>query len=203
MKYSIHKELDINSPRKEFSNLGTLVCFHRRYNLGDENLTDVQSFLLYDLLELNSDQFIIVDGKPALIENLEYTDMGCEIWENEILPRIEKTHIILPVYLYDHSGLRMSTTPPFSCRWDGGQVGWIYVPKKAVKEEFGWPRLSKKRIEQIGKCLTKEIEMMDKYLSGDVWCYVIENEEGDVLDSCGGIYGYNEAEKMAKEAMTQ
>jgi hypothetical protein len=33
---------------------------------------------------------------------------------------------VLPLYLYQHSGMSISTTP-FSCRFDSGQVGWAYV----------------------------------------------------------------------------
>lgn len=33
--------------------------------------------------------------------------------------------VILPLYLYDHSGITMNTCG-FSCPWDSGQVGWIY-----------------------------------------------------------------------------
>ena len=34
--------------------------------------------------------------------------------------------VILPLYLYDHSGITMNTCG-FSCPWDSGQVGWIYA----------------------------------------------------------------------------
>ena len=34
-KLEIFDDLNPCSPR-EFDNLGTMVCFHRRYNLGDE-----------------------------------------------------------------------------------------------------------------------------------------------------------------------
>ena len=34
--------------------------------------------------------------------------------------------VYLNLYLYDHSGLRMNTTG-FSCPWDSGQVGYIYM----------------------------------------------------------------------------
>ena len=35
---------------------------------------------------------------------------------------------ILPLYLYDHGGITMKTSP-FSCGWDSGQVGFIFVEK--------------------------------------------------------------------------
>lgn len=43
--------------------------------------------------------------------------------------------IVLPLHLYDHSGITMSTGG-FSCPWDSGQVGYIYVTPKALEEEY-------------------------------------------------------------------
>ena len=40
---------------------------------------------------------------------------------------------VLPLYLFDHSGITLSTTP-FSCPWDSGQVGVIYVHIDDLKE---------------------------------------------------------------------
>lgn len=38
----------------------------------------------------------------------------------------------LPLYVYDHSGVRLNTTG-FSCPWDSGQVGWIVATREALK----------------------------------------------------------------------
>jgi hypothetical protein len=43
--------------------------------------------------------------------------------------------IVLPVYMYDHSGTALSTTP-FSCRWDSGQVGYIYVDYTDIRKVY-------------------------------------------------------------------
>ena len=52
----------------------------------------------------------------------------------DIQEKVSTKIIILPLYLYDHSGISMKTTP-FSCQWDSGQVGWIYVEKKKCLQE--------------------------------------------------------------------
>ena len=54
----------------------------------------------------------------------------------DILDNLDK-YVILPLYLYDHSGITMSTSV-FSCPWDSGQVGWIYAEKKKLIEETGY-----------------------------------------------------------------
>jgi hypothetical protein len=32
------------NPRMEFDNLGTMICFHKRYNLGDKHNWDIDDF---------------------------------------------------------------------------------------------------------------------------------------------------------------
>ena len=104
--------------------------------------------------------------------------------------KIERSsnYISLPVYLYDHSGLRINTTG-FSCPWDSGRVGIIYVSKERAGKELGWKRLTKTRVEQIEQYLRNEVKEYDQFLSGDVWGYTIEDNHGQKLDSCWGFYG--------------
>jgi len=61
-----------------------------------------------------------------------------------------KTHIILPLYLYDHSGITMNTTG-FSCGWDSGQVGYIVMSYEKIRKEYNWKNITKKRRTQIEK----------------------------------------------------
>ena len=46
----------------------------------------------------------------------------------------ERKNVVLPLYLYDHSGITMSCdlTYPYNDRWDSGQVGWIYASHQRV-----------------------------------------------------------------------
>lgn len=112
-----------------------------------------------------------------------------------------KGFTILPLYLYDHSGLSISTGR-FSCPWDSGCVGYIYVSDKDVKEKYGWKIITKKRREQIAAHLVAEVETYDQFLSGDVYGFQFESfavyedgrEEslGDEA-SCSGFYGSDPA----------
>ena len=94
--------------------------------------------------------------------------------------------VALPLYLYDHSGITMSCKP-FSCPWDSGQVGIIYVTYEEIKKEFSIQKVTPKYIEKIRKVLMNEVETYDKYLRGDVLGYVIEKDGRDI-DSCWGFY---------------
>ncbi len=88
----------------------------------------------------------------------------------DILDSLDK-YIILPLFLYDHSGITMSTGP-FSCPWDSGQVGWIYASKKTFIDETGYTEAElfstdSKRTPAIGERVKVE--------GRDDWGEVTEN----------------------------
>jgi len=97
--------------------------------------------------------------------------------------------VILPLYLYDHSGLTINTTP-FSCPWDSGQVGFILVPKENLLKEFGGKRMTKKLKEKALNIALGDVEVYDQYLRGEVYGYVV-TKNGEDFDSCWGYYGYD------------
>ena len=100
---------------------------------------------------------------------------------------------LAPLYLYEHSGQTVSLAP-FRDPWDSGQVGFLYVEPEAGRKEFGrhWRVGAKKAVESM-------VEILDQYLRGDVWYYSVDGHL--CQDSCGDIYGYDEAVKQAKEAI--
>ena len=166
-----HDELAEN-PR-EWDNLGTIAYKHRDYTLGDEVIKDtIQEHFnnKYDILEPS--EYYLTDTEIQKIDK----------W-------IKKNIIMLPVYLYDHSGITINTTG-FSCQWDSGQVGIIYVSKEHVKNEYGWKTLTKFRQFKIENQLRNEIKTFGDYLTGNCYYYTIEDDNGNTLDSCGGFYGY-------------
>jgi hypothetical protein len=150
---------------REWDNLGTMACFHKRYGLGDQ-------------VHFSSDQFYGWDEMYDYIEN----DLDAAV--------------ILPLYLYDHSGITISTEP-FSCRWDSGQIGFIYVTKETLRKEYSVDRITEKIKEKARKVLLAEVETYDQYLTGDVYGFEIVKlqkcDEGHVHekteDSCWGFFG--------------
>jgi hypothetical protein len=171
--YTIEVEQDVDAPdpRKEFDNLGVMVCWHRRYDLGDVKAESYQE---------TPDEFIEWAEKNA-----------------------KNVALILPLYLYDHSGLRIKVggfaglLPEGHAEFDTMQVGFIYVTKDALRKEYSKQRLSKKMLAHACKVLRGEIEEYDQYLSGDVWNYVIE----ELDDSVCGCFGYDYCLKEAQSAI--
>ena len=163
----IKYDSDSQNPR-EWDNLTKMICFHKRYNLGDKH-------------DYNFDYYSSFD------------EMKKEIIENEGVAIIE------PLYMYDHSGQTISTKP-FSCPWDSGQIGFVFITKKDLLEEFGGKRITKKIIERGERVLRGEVETYDQFIRGDVYGFEIEYKttdsvsgeiKDDVSDSCWGFYGDN------------
>lgn len=95
--------------------------------------------------------------------------------------------VILPLYLYDHSGITMSTTD-FNDRWDSGQVGYIIATKEQIRNLLGKEPLPEMK-EEIERELIAETKNYDAYLQGDCYAYEITDETGGIVDSCCGFYG--------------
>jgi len=152
------------NPRTDYDHCSTMVCFHKRYTLGD---TDVPSIDPSDF-----------DGFDEMEEHIR-KELGAVI--------------VLPLSLYDHSGITMSVGQ--ASGWDCGQVGFIYATRKQVLEWFMRKRLSKKLLGQVEDCLRAEVDEYDKYLTGQVYGFMVTGEDCD--DSCWGFF---DQEDMVNEA---
>ena len=139
---------------RSWDNAGTIVTWHRRYELGDERPR--------------------IDPQEWLAEH--------------------KNDIVLPIYMYDHSGITINTTG-FSCPWDSGQVGYIFITRKDAVKEWG-KKLCTKDVEKRAIAYLKcEVKTYDDYLTGNVYGYDIDDGDGD---SCWGYYP-DESDKMGYE----
>jgi hypothetical protein len=100
--------------------------------------------------------------------------------------------VIKPLYLMDHSGLSISTSD-FNDRWDSGMIGFVWITKQAAKDAYGWKRLTQSRLNRVRKILDAEVSEYNKYLTGEVYGYVIEDPDGNEVDggACWGIIGYD------------
>lgn len=155
----IEQDIEPDNPR-DWENMGTMLCWHKRYTLGDENNYKHSNFSSWEDLEATID-------------------------------KEEDSVVIFPLYMYEHGGVTISTTP-FSCHWDSGRIGLIFVRREDVLKE----KLSLKQVEEY---LRQEVATYDQYLTGDVWGYTIEDEEGECLESCWGFFGREFCEQEAAQ----
>jgi hypothetical protein len=174
----IVQSTDSDSPR-DWDNLGTIAYKHRNYILGEETISDPVDWLCekLDISEESLDRLAAKKNIPVYSNAMR----------QELESRFFKKYIALSVFLYDHSGITISCSP-FSCPWDSGQVGYIYVTKDKVKQEYKTKIISKHLRKRILTYLEGEIETFDQYLRGDVYGFIIEENEEHV-DSCWGFYG--------------
>jgi hypothetical protein len=185
LRMEAEQELEIFDPRDD-TNLGTMVCSHKRYDLGDKGPS------LADYREI--------------IDRVWSEDGGTVAAVASWLKAFEGATVVLPLYLIDHSGLSMRAGRSFADvdpgEWDSGLVGFIF-DTPIGREVTGV------RHVDIEASLRSEVEEYDRWLQGDVWTYVLERLErcdhGDiharVLDSCGGFIGHEYAEQEALAAL--
>lgn len=201
------------NPRQWDCNQTTMACFHKRYNLGDKlerNINDLESLVISLWLEHANDTElkakILKDCKDRTISMYKNILSYADNWRDrfELYYRYEQNiigkysdELELPkkvtwsfLYLYDHSGITISMNP-FSCRFDSGIVGIIYMiddPKNPMS------------YEDQHKIMKRETKAYDDYLTGNCYGYIIEDKEGNELDSCYGFLGdYEYCLKVAKE----
>lgn len=148
----LYTDDDPMNPRTEWDNFGNMVCWHRRYSLGDK----------HDFRDPEDFQDFLNEHKGNIV--------------------------LMPLYLYDHSGITISTSA-FSCPWDSGQVGWIYATYADIRKEYSTKYVTKKIIEKVRQLLTSEVNVYDQYLTGQVYGFVIEDNSGESVESCWGYYG--------------
>ena len=186
------RDIDPLYPRSDQDNLGTMVCWHSRYNPGDNHeYRNVQAFaedLANEHVERDDIFHFILDGRAddvrfsdkgdyyqieardwpykadspwsetewTVSKNLELMpehnqDMAKEdllgscLYPAELLAMCDESNkvAILPLWLYDHSGLALSTASFLGraqhAEWDSGQVGFIYMAKDTAIKELGIP----------------------------------------------------------------
>lgn len=237
----IEQDDDPVNPRIDYDPFGHMVCWHRRYSLGDGHKFSTPEDFLRDLYRKS-----IRDGGKRLVSFLESGDArGSKLvynrsshewelytcyyfrtvlgksepsWEleqsapkdqlndgdwffDDLLDALtiddlkeliaeQKDIIILPLYLYDHSGLAMSTGSfvgrAVHAEWDSGQIGYIYADHEDILNSFG--QVTPETIRQARECLEGEVESYDAYLRGDCWGYRLYMN-GQETDSCWGFLG--------------
>ena len=214
---------DPRDPREDGDNFGTMICFHRNYTLGDEHRFSRDTLkselaeeawpdpgsVLWPTVE-DTIEYWNNEGYEKALKNLgiddgygltrkdlkihekaaEYTDIQINKFIDNIL---DQFYIILPLSLYDHSGISMSTTG-FQSGWDSGDIGIIYVTKKKAKKEYG------KDFEQKAINFMKaEVKEYDHYISGECYGYDITpmdaNKKIECDGACWGFLGWDSARK--------
>lgn len=217
------------NPRTDYDNFGKMVCWHSRYNLGDEHDFEDTNELLKSLARdsVEPDALISLvrsgkvegvkleynesDGDWAVSEYDDYfkkwftsffegsmADNKQDIFEDILntLPDqllftlASEKNLILPLNLYDHSGLSMSVSSFIGrgqhAEWDSGQVGWIYATAEDIHDMY--ENVSKESVERAKELLKSEVETYDYYLQGQCYCFKLY-KNGEKIESGYDLFG--------------
>ena len=158
----------------DWDSLGHIVGFHRRYNFGKKD--DIKRF-----------------KTPEDFEEFRKENKG--------------NITVYNLYMYEHNRISLSVDEsrpyPFNCRWDSGQLGYLYVLHNEAREWYGKKRLNKKLWGQIKKHVEQELKDYTNYINGEVYrlevyditkcnleCYHLKLQE----NYTGSIFGYDTKE---------
>ena len=165
---------DAVNPRDDAHTTGTFWAWHRRYNFGSKE-----------------------EVKAARGIKEQFTS-----WDqlDEWIRKEFKAIVVLPVFMYEHSGIALNCTG-FSCPWDSGRLGVVFCTREALKDA-GYKIATAKALEKLTAILKQEIETYSAYASGAVYGYrVFEGDSDEETDSCWGYYGDDEIPYMLEAAL--
>lgn len=164
-------DIETADPRID-TNVGIMACSHPRYDLGDDDVGDV------------------VDAMDHLFRTHK-SRIASQALARWLRLKYGAT-VVKPLYLYDHSGISISTGTftGDSAGWDTSLVGVIYDTDES-REQTGVS------IEKVEQAIDEEVKLYDLYLTGEVYGYAVERkvfvttvrraeEGGDVLSETTG-----------------
>ena len=141
-------------------------------------------------------------------DKTDYKSSDFDSWE-DLKNQIDRDYKVLsykPLYLYDHSGITISTSP-FNCNWDSGQIGWVFIDEKQWKLMMGNDTdINEERLSEI---IDSDVKTYDQYITGEVYRYTIYeietcslgHEHKNYVEGCGGYFGEEECESEGKSVI--
>ncbi len=177
---------DITESPRDWDNFGTMICKHSRYLLGDVEKSKEYKKKYGSIRDDMAMYFYLYhyDGRPLDHRENYYGGYLDEKGIDIVWMWIDRNVVLLELNLYDHGGITMSTGS-FSCPWDSGQVGFIFVTKADILREFGGVYLTKALIGKSIKILESEVTTYDHYIRGDVYGFHIDEIGGSCYGFCG------------------
>lgn len=144
-------------------------------------------------------------GTIECLRHRHYSLGDSQIDGETLLERLNDPDLIaVPVYAYEHGQIMLraiqgAPSYPFNDQWDSALCGVVFVSKPKVIREYG--DLSEDSVNKAIECLKCEVNTYSQYVNGEVYHIVIEDKDGETVDSIGGVYAdsaMEAAELMAK-----
>lgn len=238
---------DTSEDPRNWSNVATFVCEHRRYNLGDEQDIEgrvdslfndhVPAKAIIDYFVKTRDAHLIpgeeddycdqyyeyeetvcgeeytryIDADTSDSDDSVASDMADKLDLCEKISLLEDTGeiVILPISMYEHSEISLWLGSKWGhpdAQWDCSSIGFAYVEKATAEKEMPQRKLTDEQRNDWKKwayaMMEGEMETYNKYVSGEVYGYMIEDEEGEEASNfhlCG-CWGYYDKDCLLEDA---
>lgn len=155
-----------------------------------------------------------IDADTSYSEDSIAEEMADELDICEKMQLLEDTGeiVTLPISMYEHSGITLwlgSKWSHFDAQWDCSSIGFAYIEKSTAEKEMPQRKLADGQENDWKKwaydMMEGEMKTYDQYLRGEVYGYMIEDEDGeeasdDLLCGCWGFYGDEGKEEMLEDA---
>ena len=141
--------------------------------------SDIDDFEFLDWVKM-----FCFHGKYDIGNKHNYNSEDFSGWD-EFKAQLEKDYdirVILPLYMYDHSGITISTQP-FSCPWDSGQIGFVFSTAEGIRNSFGVKRITKDILKRAERILVGQVSLYDAFLIGDMYNVCMYDENGEFITS--------------------
>ena len=180
--FNIIRDPEPPNPREVYSTFGTMTCWSKYHTLGDDQPHESKEDWICAMVGMDDDQVAhAIDREYAKlragyflpITRHREASLRLDAWKAVVSrceERFYQKYVVLPVHLYEH-----------------GDVGYIYVSKARVLDEFGVRKITPKVRERVEQILQDEIRDYDQYLQGEVWAFEIKElpELPELLDRLG------------------
>ncbi|MCR5453178.1 MAG: hypothetical protein K6F00_11180 [Lachnospiraceae bacterium] len=178
-RFRIEQDDEPLNPRFDWDgNIGTLNLWWSRCAFGDNKGNGTPRETLIDMVR-------------TYVPTDKYTeeDLIYNMASNEMMILLQKYIVLIPCYIYEHSGFAISCSA-FSDRWDSGMAGFIYTSKEKCEEQ--WGKADKDWRKQAYDELVNEVKEYDMYLKGECYYFKLEeyNEETDEWDDYECVGGF-------------
>lgn len=232
---------------RNWDNVATFVCEHRRYNLGDEQDIegridslfndyvpakaiidyfvktrdahlipgeeddDCDQYYEYDETVCGEEYTRYIDADTSDSDDSVASDMADKLDLYEKISLLEDTGevVTLPISMYEHSGISLWLGSKWvhpDAQWDCSSIGFAYVEKATAEKEMPQRKLTDEQRNDWKKwayaMMEGEMETYNKYVSGEVYGYMIEDEEGEEASNAHlcGCWGYYDKDYLLEDA---
>lgn len=171
------------NPRRDYDHLGKMIIFPSR------NRSAVNEWPHSDDVR---DFESAMRSLASFVTKRDAMEDRCIVSMDHIFRCVNKHFVLRPIYRNEYAG------DVFTSNSDIGDSdrqcdGVIFIPVSDLPGE-GIDR------ECAFRVLEGEVEEYSSWCTGECYGYVVENENGDELDSCWGFYGLHHARESAESS---